>query len=259
MTELLAVEDVKVHFGGVKAVDGITLILQPGRVYGIVGPNGSGKTTLINAVSGVQRVTAGTIRFDGQDVTKAPNYVVGRAGMARTFQLIKLLPTLTVRENVMLGHDWSRRDAGSPAPRRPFLRQSRAERRRSEDATEAALERLGIAELAEAPPHELPYGTRRRVEIARALAGDPKLLLLDEPLAGMSRAERDEIATVMRQLGDDGLTQVIIEHDLRTLVSICDHLIVLNFGRLIAEGPPRETTARPDVQEAYLGTGHAAA
>lgn len=259
MSDLLGVEEVKVWFGGVKAVDGISLTLEAGKIYGIVGPNGSGKTTLINAISGLQRVTAGSIRFDGQETTSAPSYAVGRAGMARTFQLIKLLPTLTVRENVLLGGDWSRRDN---AASRPWLRSRRdrgGSRAGTETAADAALERLGISGLASVAPDELPYGTQRRVEIARALASDPKLLLLDEPIAGMSRSERDEIASVMRRLGDDGLTQLVIEHDLRTLVSICDHLFVMNFGRLIAEGPPRETAARPEVQEAYLGTADAAA
>jgi ABC-type branched-subunit amino acid transport system ATPase component len=257
---LLRVDDVKVWFGGVKAVDGISLTLEPGRIYGIVGPNGSGKTTLLNAISGVQRLTAGRVEFDGEDRTSSSDFEVARTGIARTFQLIKLLPTLTVRENVLLGGDWTGARAADARHRLGARRRAAIARRdEARRAADEALERLGIAGLAEAAPDELPYGTRRRVEIARALTGDPKLLLLDEPIAGMSRSERDEIATIMRRLGDDGLTQLVIEHDLRTLLTVCDHLFVMNFGRLIADGPPRETAALPAVQEAYLGRSDAVA
>lgn len=234
MTALLALDDVRVWFGGVKAVDGVTATVQRGLLCGIVGPNGSGKTTLINAISGVCRVTDGRIDFDGTDVRRCPPHELNRRGLARTFQAIRLLPTLSVRENVLLGAD-------------------RAPRAHAERATDEAIERLGLGAVVARRPHELSYGHQRRVEIARALAGEPTLLLLDEPVAGMNREERDGIAAILDGLRRDGLTQVIIEHDLRMLLGLCDHLLVMSSGQLIAEGDPRATAALPVVQEAYLG------
>jgi ABC-type branched-subunit amino acid transport system ATPase component len=256
----LALDDVKVHFGGVKAVDGVSFTLEPGRLYGIVGPNGSGKTTLVNAISGVTKVTAGAIRFEDNDITGVGPARVSRAGISRTFQNIKLLPSLTVRENVMVAVDWHRADgADRPTPRAWQWRAKRAESRRVREAADELLERLGLVEVADAEPDALPYGTQRRVEIARALAAQPRLLLLDEPLAGMNRQERNEISSLVTDLRDGGLTILMIEHDLRTLIRICDHFLIMNFGRLIAEGEPRATAALPEVREAYLGSQHAAA
>jgi ABC-type branched-subunit amino acid transport system ATPase component len=250
---LLTLDDVKVHFGGVKAVDGITLNLEPGKLYGIVGPNGSGKTTLINAVSRFVPLTAGTIAFDGTQVSDMRPFEVSRHGVGRTFQAIRLLPTLTVRENVLMSVDRMRaRGSASGA----LWRRSRADRKHAEEAADAALERLHLTRIAGEYPDNLPYGTRRRIEIARAIATRPKLLMLDEPIAGMNREERTEIAEVMKSLRDDGLTQLLIEHDLRIVLSTCDHIFVMNFGKKVAEGPPRETAALPVVQEAYLGRKH---
>ncbi|WP_433503156.1 ABC transporter ATP-binding protein [Pseudonocardia halophobica] len=230
-----------VAFGGVRAVDGIDLTVPAGSLCGIVGPNGSGKTTLLNAVSGVQRLTEGTIVLGRRDTTGLSAHAVARTGVARTFQTIKLLPTLSVRQNVALGVDMHGTGAGA------------ARRREATAATDRALERLGITAVADRSPEELSYGTRRRVEIARAIASGPSLLLLDEPLAGMNRAERVEIAELITGLRADGLTQLLIEHDLRTLLAVCDHLAVLHHGRLIAFGAPRETAARRDVRDVYLG------
>lgn len=252
MSALLEIEGVKVHFGGVKAVDGVDLAVKAGGLYGVVGPNGSGKTTLINAISRLYDLTEGVIRFDGADVAGLQQHELAYAGMARTFQAIRLLPTLTVRENVLLTADRLCRSNREGASRRGRDRAARA-------AADIAMERVGITAVAGVLPDALPYGTQRRVEIARALVGDPKLLLLDEPIAGMTRHERDEIAEIVVELRNDGLTQVVIEHDLRTLLQICDRLIVMNFGRCVAEGPPRETAALPAVQEAYLGKRHVVA
>lgn len=258
MSGRLDVEDVRVWFGGVKAVDGISLTVAAGKVHGVVGPNGSGKTTLVNAISGLQPLTGGRLELDGTDLTGSPADIVSRAGVARTFQSIKLIPTLTVRENVLLGADGLTAES---VPGRDLF--GRSARRRATtataQATDEALERLEIGHLADRGPEELSYGTRRRIEIARALAARPTLLLLDEPLAGMNRGERADVAGMIRRLGDEGLTLLVVEHDLRTLLGICDHLFVMNFGRLIAEGPPRETAAGPEVQEAYLGRSHGAA
>ena len=232
---LLTLDDVKVHFGGVKAVDGITLDLEPGKLYGIVGPNGSGKTTLINAISRFVHLTDGDITLDGTRVSGFKPFQVGRHGVARTFQAIRLLPTLTVRENVLMAVD---------------------RKKGAEKAADAALERLHLTEIAGEYPDNLPYGTRRRIEIARAIAPEPKLLMLDEPIAGMNREERAEIAEIMKSLRDDGLTQLLIEHDLRIVLNTCDHIFVMNFGKKVAEGPPHATAALPVVQEAYLGRKH---
>lgn len=253
---MLELDDVKVWFGGVRAVDGVSMRLEAGRLYGIIGPNGSGKTTLINAISRLTRLTSGTIRFDGEDVTSAPAHVVSRMGMARTFQAIRLLPMLDVRENVLLGTDEllrADRTGGS------WRSRARARTRRAEQAADEAIERLGLQAVAREEPGSLPYGTQRRVEIARAVASGCRLLLLDEPIAGMSREERDEIAAVLRSLRGEGLTQVLIEHDLRMVLKTCEHLYVLNLGTNLAEGAPAETVAQPAVQEAYLGRTHVGA
>jgi ABC-type branched-subunit amino acid transport system ATPase component len=242
---LLTANDVKVHFGGVKAVDGISLALQPGKLHGVVGPNGSGKTTLFNAISRFVPLTAGSIDFDGTEVARMRPHEVGRAGLARTFQSIRLLPTLTVRENVLLAVD-GREPAVLPAARRK-------RRQKAAAAADGALEKLELTKLRDDYPASLPYGTQRRVEIARAVAAEPRLLLLDEPIAGMNREERAEIARILCTLRDGGLTMLLVEHDLRTVLAVSDHIFVMNFGRCVAEGPPRETALRPEVQEAYLG------
>jgi ABC-type branched-subunit amino acid transport system ATPase component len=249
MTAILETDEARVHFGGVKAVDGVTLDLQPGLLYGLVGPNGSGKTTLVNAMSRLTPLTGGAIRFDGADVSAERAHAVSRRGMARTFQAIRLLEGLSVRENVMLGADRSRdADRG--------WRGRVAERRRVGAVADAAIERLSLGDVRDASPRALSYGTQRRVEIARALAGDPKVLLLDEPVAGMNRSEREEIGDIIRSLRAEGLTQLLIEHDLRMILALCDELYVMNFGRCIARGEPRATAALPEVQECYLGRRH---
>jgi ABC-type branched-subunit amino acid transport system ATPase component len=233
-----------VAFGGVRAVDGVTLDIAPGTLHGIIGPNGSGKTTLLNAVSGVQRLTAGRIAVHGRATTHLSAHEVSRSGVARTFQTIKLLPDATVWDNVALGADHR------------FPGRGKARAKAVAEATDRALERLAITSLARRSPEELSYGTRRRIEIARAIVADPNLLLLDEPLAGMNRSERAEIAELVVGLRDDGLTQIVIEHDLRTMLGICDRLAVLHHGKLIADGPPQDTAALPEVREIYLGRRH---
>jgi branched-chain amino acid transport system ATP-binding protein len=243
---LLELEGVKVWFGGVHAVDGVDMRIEEGRLYGIIGPNGSGKTTLINAISRLTHVTEGRISFRQQDVTAAAPHEVARAGLARTFQSIRLLERLTVRENVLLGRD-----------RLGHEGKGRAERAAADAAADAAIERLQLQAVAGQYPGSLSYGTQRRVEIARAVASNPALLMLDEPIAGMNRSERDEIADVLTGLREDGLTQILIEHDLRMVLRTCDYVYVLNLGRNLADGTPAETVSLPAVQEAYLGRSHA--
>jgi branched-chain amino acid transport system ATP-binding protein len=252
MTLVLSLQEAKVHFGGVKAVDGVTLKIDEGHLHGVVGPNGSGKTTLVNAMTRLTNLTGGTVEFLGEDVTHAYPHEVYRGGLARTFQGIRLLSGLTVRENVALGADEKTRAVKMSFRRRPG-------RSPSLEAADEALARLDLEHVADVSPSALPYGTQRRVEIARALAGRPQLLLLDEPVAGMSSAERQEIADVLRLLRSEGLTLLLIEHDLAMVLALSDHLFVMNFGKLIAEGDPQKTAALPQVQEAYLGHKHVAA
>jgi ABC-type branched-subunit amino acid transport system ATPase component len=244
MTAILELRDIKVRFGGVKAVEGVSLALEPGHLHALVGPNGSGKTTVVNTMSRLVTPTAGQVFLDGQDVTAAGPHEVYRRGLARTFQGIRLVEGLTVRENVLLGVQ------ELPAAR------SRAGRRRAAEAADEALERMDVHHVAQVAPAALPYGVQRRVEIARAVAGAPKILLLDEPVAGMSAGERQEISAVLGRLRDDGMTMLLIEHDLRFVLGLSDHLFVLNFGQLLAAGDPAATAALPAVQEAFLGRKH---
>lgn len=248
MTTLLELKDVKVWFGGVKAVDGVSLSLDSGHLHALVGPNGSGKTTLVNAMSSLVKPTAGSIFLDGQDITEAGPHEVYRRGLARTFQGIRLIEELTVRENVLLGLD-----------SRALTRSERPRGKRQRQLADEALERLGVQDFAETSPAALPYGMQRRVEIARAVASDPVVLLLDEPVAGMSAGERQDIAGVLATLRDDGLTMLLIEHDLQFVLSLSDHMFVLNFGQLLADGEPAATAELPAVQEAFLGRKHVTA
>ncbi|KQS54757.1 hypothetical protein ASG36_20110 [Geodermatophilus sp. Leaf369] len=242
----LELDDVRVHFGGVKAVDGVSFAVESGQLVGMVGPNGSGKSTTVNAVTRTADLTSGRITFDGEDVSTVRPHVLRRKGLVRTFQGIRLIPELSVRDNVRLAaeQDGSRRR----------WRVGRGEKLPSDAACDAALERLDLLDVRDEAPSALPYGTQRRVEIARALATGPRLLLLDEPVAGMNRAEREEIAAVLTDLNSDGLSMLVIEHDLRLLLALSDHLVVLNFGRLLAQGEPAATAALPEVRQAYLGS-----
>jgi ABC-type branched-subunit amino acid transport system ATPase component len=242
---VLELVDIKVHFGGVKAVDGISFAVEEGQLVGMVGPNGSGKSTTVNAITRTTGLTGGSISFEGRDVGSLRPHRLRRIGLVRTFQGIRLVPDLSVRDNVRLAAE--QRDGRGG---RWF---GRSERLSSDSAADAAIERLGLAGLRDEAPESLPYGTQRRVEIARALATDPSMLLLDEPVAGMNKSERAEIAEILRDLHADGLSMLVIEHDLRLLLELSDHLVVLDFGRLLAQGEPRATAGRADVRRAYLG------
>jgi branched-chain amino acid transport system ATP-binding protein len=242
---VLELTDIKVHFGGVKAVDGISFSVEDGQLVGMVGPNGSGKSTTVNAITRTTGLTAGSISFQGQDVRSLRPHRLRRIGLVRTFQGIRLVPGLSVRDNVRL--------AAEQHDGRGTRWFARSERLPSDSAADAALERLGLSGLRDEAPESLPYGTQRRVEIARALATGPSMLLLDEPVAGMNRSERAEIAGILRDLHADGLSMLVIEHDLRLLLELSDHLVVLNFGRLLAQGEPRAIAGRADVRQAYLG------
>ena len=246
---LLEAAGLSKRFGGVVAVNAVDLGIPPGQAFGLIGPNGAGKTTFVNLISGHLRADAGTIRFAGTDVTGAPPHVLTARGIARTFQGVRLFKGLSAIENVLIGrHARMRTDA----VRRLWPRG--APDRADRDRATALLERVGLARHAEALAGELSYGDQRRLEIARALASEPRLLLLDEPAAGMNPAETGRLRELIRALVDEGLTVLLIEHDVRLVMGTCERIAVLNFGRKIAEGGPAEIQGSTIVREAYLGT-----
>jgi branched-chain amino acid transport system ATP-binding protein len=254
MTALLEVQDAAVHFGGVKALDGVSLSVERGSLCGLIGPNGSGKSTLLGAMSRLTDLTSGSLTIAGEEYTRVPRYRANAVGIARTFQTVRLLESMTVLANVMIG-------AATRAVQRGALSnwlvvtRARADNRAARGNAERALERVGMTDFAGAYPQDLPYGHQRHVEIARALASEPQLLLLDEPTAGMNHAERDEVGDLLIALNRDGLTQVLVEHDLAMIHRVCSHTFALNFGKVIAEGTPSEVSRTAAVREAYLGHG----
>jgi branched-chain amino acid transport system ATP-binding protein len=249
---LLECDGISKRFGGVHAVADVGLAVVPGQVFGLIGPNGAGKTTLVNLISGHLRVDSGTIRFDGADVTRLPPHALTARGIARTFQGVRLFKGLTVMENVLVGrHARMRSDVLRRLwPRGPSDRLDR-------EKAGQLLERLGLRQ-PNALAGGLAYADQRRVEIARALASEPLLLILDEPAAGMNAVESARLRDLMRALVVEGLTIVLIEHDVRLVMGTCDRVAVLNFGRKIAEGTPSEIQASAAVREAYLGSEDAA-
>lgn len=239
----LIVRDLVKDFAGLRAVDGVSLSVAPGEILGLIGPNGSGKTTTINLITGLLNTTSGAVAVGSTDVTGWPAHRLARIGLARTFQVVRLFKEFTVRENV---------EVAAIAARSVSRREARAQ-------ADAALERLGIAHLAEFSAGVLPQGEERLVEIARALATQPSFLLLDEPGAGLNDAEVEEfLPTLQRIRGEVGCGILIVDHDMRLIMNLCDRLHVLNYGRTIAEGTPEEVRREPAVIEAYLGTEVAA-
>jgi len=242
---VLETRQAAVHFGGVRAVDGISLSVRPGLIVGLLGPNGSGKSTLLAALTGLVRLTGGAVLLDGAEYQGVPAFKIPHRGVSRTFQTVRLIPGLTVRENVQLGSDFRRASGGLAARRRL----SGAARQR----TTEVMRQAGVADVRDVKPAELSYGAQRRVEIARAMAMQPRILLLDEPTAGMNQAERESVSELLKQLRSEKVAQLLVEHDVQMMVDTCDLLYAMNAGTLIAEGTPHSVVTDPGVQKAYLG------
>jgi branched-chain amino acid transport system ATP-binding protein len=247
---ILDVSGVTVRFGGLTALDDVSLSAAPGQVTGIIGPNGAGKTTLLNSVCGFVRPASGTISFDGHNISGIRPHRLADLGIARTLQGVGLFRGLSVAENVMVGATHVAR-AGFWSALFGLPRSDRDERRLREQAV-VALGRVGVAELADSMPDTLAYGLRKRVALARALVGHPRLLLLDEPASGLSETELPELGQLIREFAGEA-SVVVIEHRMDLMMSICDTIFVLDFGRLIATGTPEQVQADPAVTAAYLG------
>ena len=246
---LLSVEGVERRFGGLLAVNDVSFELKAGEILGLIGPNGAGKSTMFNLITGVLRPDRGRIRFLGVDITRRPQREIARAGIARTFQHVKLRPRMTLLDNVLLGI-YPRTRAGFLAG---ALRLDRAEESQARHEAIRLLQRVGLAERAFESAGTLPLGSQRLLEIARALAADPMLLVLDEPAAGLRRTEKLELARLFKSLRAQGLTILVVEHDMDFVMGLVDRTVVMDFGSKLCEGLPTEIQADPRVQEAYLG------
>jgi branched-chain amino acid transport system ATP-binding protein len=251
----LRVDRLSKGFGGVCAIDDLSFQVRPGSVHSIIGPNGAGKTTLINLLTGVYRPTHGRVAFEGCDLTGQPPHVFAAAGIGRTFQNLQVFFNMTVVENVMTG-----RHRLENAGLLPTLLHTPALVRSERDCRQRATELLrflGLGSRVDAMADALPYGALKRLEIARALAGEPRLLLLDEPAAGLNPTEAHEIAALIRKLSNTGTTVVLVEHNMRLVMGVSDHILVLDYGRRLCEGTADDVRKDPRVIEAYLGAEHA--
>lgn len=249
---LLSIRDVSVVFGGVRALDRVSFDIHEGQILGLIGPNGAGKTTLFNCLSRLYQPSAGDISMEGRSILSRPPHRIAEIGIGRTFQNVALFPTLTVIDNVRVGtHARTRSDFVSDALRLPWAtRRARSAEARAREA----IDYLDLEGVADVPVAGLPFGTQKRVELARALATEPRLLLLDEPAGGLNHEEVAVLGGLIRKIrADRKMTVLLVEHHMGLVMSTADHVVTLNFGSKLAEGSPAEVQANPDVVRAYLG------
>ncbi len=251
MDDILAVENLSLSFGGLQALDGVSFSAPRGLVTAIIGPNGAGKTSAINCMSGVYRPQGGRVMLDGRQASGAPQHVLARRGLTRTFQNLQVFANLSVLENVMVGLHAVTKSGFLGAMFR--LPGHRAEERAIRERALEMLDFIGLAELSGQPAGQLSYGDRKRVELARALVGRPKLVLLDEPVAGLNPAETEEMGSILLKVRGTGVSLLLVEHDMALVMRVSDKVVVLHFGRKIAEGTPHEIQNHPEVIATYLG------
>lgn len=253
---LLDIQGLGIEFGGLRAVHDVSFSLKPGEIVSIIGPNGAGKTTLFNMISGVYLPGSGKVVLDGEDVTGMEPHLLARRGLSRTFQNLQIFQQMTVLENAIAGYHLQ--ESGTVLADLLNLPSSRKRAKAAEDGARTLLDRVGLGRAAEQEAGNLSYGALKRLEIARALALSPRVLLLDEPAAGCNAVETEEIDRLIAEVAAEGIAILLVEHDMKMVMRISNHIVVLDHGEKIAEGDPATVSRNPDVIAAYLGTQEAA-